>query len=105
MNIKYFFKVALFTLSILLISCSVTEEAPVVIEETKSEVAEAVKSEVSEEKLNVLATTPMIGAYVKEVGGDNINLYLSHFSPSTTFFHSNGTSSFLYLVGLIPCGT
>ena len=74
MNIKYFFKVALFTLSILLISCSVTEEAPVVIEETKSEVAEEVKSEVSEEKLNVLATTPMIGAYVKEVGGDNINL-------------------------------
>ena len=74
MNIKYFFKVALFTLSILLISCSVTEEAPVVIEETKSEVAEEVKSEVSEEKLNVLATTPMIGDYVKEVGGDNINL-------------------------------
>ena len=35
MNIKYFLKVALFTLSILLISCSVTEEAPVVIEETK----------------------------------------------------------------------
>ena len=31
MNIKYFLKVALFTLSILLISCSVTEEAPVVI--------------------------------------------------------------------------
>ena len=74
MNIKYFLKVALFTLSILLISCSVTEEAPVVIEETKSEVAEEVKSEVSEEKLNVLATTPMIGDYVKEVAGDNINL-------------------------------
>ena len=66
MNIKYFFKVALFTLSILLISCSVTEEAPVVNEE--------IKSEVVEEKLNVLATTPMIGEYVKEVGGDNINL-------------------------------
>ena len=63
MKFKNIFNIAIFTLSVLLISCGVAEEEPKVADEVKSET-----------KINVLATTPMIGEYVKEVAGDNINL-------------------------------
>jgi ABC-type Zn uptake system ZnuABC Zn-binding protein ZnuA len=66
MNFKYKLRAILFTISLLLISCGVTEdEAPSLVEEASSTVIE---------KINVLATTPMIGDYIEEIGGDNINL-------------------------------
>ena len=62
---KNLFKVSLIVASLVMFSCAAEEELPVVVEETSSEATE---------KLNVLATTPMIGEYVSEIGGDNINL-------------------------------
>ena len=62
---KNLFKVSLIVASLVMFSCAAEEELPVVVEETSSEATE---------KLNVLATTPMIGEYVSEIGGNNINL-------------------------------
>ena len=66
MKLKYIFRVALFTLAIFLVSCgTVEEDTPLEIVETSSEVTE---------KINVVATTPMLGDFINEIGGDNINL-------------------------------
>ena len=63
MSFKYMFKTALLSLTILLFACSTTEEAPSMSSGNDSA-----------EKINVLATTPMIGEYVNQVAGDNVNL-------------------------------
>ena len=63
MSFKYLFKTALLSLTILLFACSTTEEAPSIS-----------TSDDSSEKINVLATTPMIGEYVSQVAGNNVNL-------------------------------
>ena len=58
MKTRPMYKIGAIILSIILIACgsgSTTEEA-------------------SSEKINVLATTPMLGDFVNEIGGDNINL-------------------------------
>ena len=69
MKLKYIFRVALFTLAIFLVSCgTVEEDTPLEIVETSSEVTEVT------EKINVVATTPMLGDFINEIGGDNINL-------------------------------
>ena len=63
MSLKYMFKTALLSLTILLFACSTTEEAPSIS-----------SSDDSAGKINVLATTPMIGEYVSQVAGNNVNL-------------------------------
>ena len=63
MSFKYMFKTALLSLTILLFACSTTEEAPSIS-----------SSDDSAGKINVLATTPMIGEYVSQVAGNNVNL-------------------------------
>ena len=55
------FKIAILTLSIVLIAC--TGGSP-----------EAGCPEIDDREINVVATTPMIGEFVNQVGGDNINL-------------------------------
>ena len=59
MKLKYIFRVALFTLAIFLVSCgTVEEDTPLEIVETSSEVTEVT------EKINVVATTPMLGDFI-----------------------------------------
>ena len=61
MKNKVFYKVAVLTLSLVLIACSGGTE-------------EAGCPEINDRQINVVATTPMIGEFVSQVGGDNINL-------------------------------
>jgi len=59
------YKIGAIFLSIILIACgsgSTTEESGSTTEDPSSD------------KINVLATTPMLGDFVNEIGGDNINL-------------------------------
>ena len=61
---KNLIKSSLIIASLALFACEADEDLPI-IEESSSEASG---------KLNVLATTPMIGEYVDQIGGDNINL-------------------------------
>ena len=61
MNNKPRFKFAILTLSLVLVACSGGS-------------AEAGCPEIENREINVVATTPMIGEFVSQVGGDNINL-------------------------------
>ena len=61
MKNKVFYKIAVLTLSLILIACSGGTE-------------EAGCPEINDRQINVVATTPMIGEFVSQVGGDNINL-------------------------------
>ena len=61
MKNKVFYKIAVLTLSLILIACS-------------GETEEAGCPEINDRQINVVATTPMIGEFVSQVGGDNINL-------------------------------
>ena len=61
---KKLLKSSLIIASLALFACEADEDLPI-IEESSSEASG---------KLNVLATTPMIGEYVDQIGGDNINL-------------------------------
>ena len=61
MNNKARFKFAILTLSLVLVACSGGS-------------AEAGCPEIENREINVVATTPMIGEFVSQVGGDNINL-------------------------------
>ena len=57
---KNLIKLSLIIASLALFACEAEEEMAV--------------AEITSEKLNVVATTPMIGEYVDQIGGDNINL-------------------------------
>ena len=61
MNNKPRFKFAILMLSLVLVACSGGS-------------AEAGCPEIDNREINVVATTPMIGEFVSQVGGDNINL-------------------------------
>jgi len=61
LNNKPRFKFAILTLSLVLVACSGGS-------------AEAGCPEIDNREINVVATTPMIGEFVSQVGGDNINL-------------------------------
>ena len=60
MNHNKFFKFGVVALSIVLIACTGGSEAGC--------------AELGDRNLNVVATTPMVGEFVNQVGGDNINL-------------------------------
>ena len=60
MNNNKFFKFGVIALSIVLIACTGESEAGC--------------PELGDRNLNVVATTPMVGEFVNQVGGDNINL-------------------------------
>ena len=60
MNHNKFFKFGVVALSIVLIACTGGSEAGC--------------PELGDRNLNVVATTPMVGEFVNQVGGDNINL-------------------------------
>ena len=60
MNHNKFFKFGVVVLSIVLIACTGGSEAG--------------GPELGDRNLNVVATTPMVGEFVNQVGGDNINL-------------------------------
>ena len=65
MKTRLMYKIGAIFLSIILIACgsgSTTEESGSTTEDPSSD------------KINVLATTPMLGDFVNEIGGDNINL-------------------------------
>ena len=65
MKTRPMYKIGAIFLSIILIACgsgSTTEESGSTTEDPSSD------------KINVLATTPMLGDFVNEIGGDNINL-------------------------------
>ena len=62
MKSKAIFKFGVITLSIVLVACS------------GGSLDEAGCPAIEDRKINVVATTPMIGEFVSQVGGDNINL-------------------------------
>ena len=74
MFLKHLSKLALISISVMIFfACESAEET--ITEVVSSEDSTEVVIESEElEKLNVLATTPMIGEYVKQVGSDNIDL-------------------------------
>ena len=76
MNFKRFLKLAVLCMSVLIIfACeSVDEPAQESQVNTEAVTTEAVTTEESVDKLSVLATTPMIAEYVRQVGNDNIDL-------------------------------
>ena len=76
MNFKHFLKLAVLCMSVLIIfACeSVDEPAQESQVNTEAVTTEAVTTEESVDKLSVLATTPMIAEYVRQVGNDNIDL-------------------------------
>ena len=63
MVLKNFLKIALVCMSIFVIACENIEEE-----------SSSLAVEESTQRLNVLATTPMLAEYVRQVGSDNIDL-------------------------------
>ena len=61
MKNKYSFKFGVIVLSLVLIACSVGS-------------TDAGCPEIDGREINVVATTPMIGEFVNQIGGDSINL-------------------------------
>ena len=62
MNNKLFYKISVLALSLVLIACS------------GGTAEEEGCPEINDRQINVVATTPMIGEFVSQVGGDNISL-------------------------------
>ena len=58
MRTRPIYKIGAIVLSIVLIACG----------------AGSTTDEVTSDKINVLATTPMLGDFVNQIGGENINL-------------------------------
>ena len=71
MNFKRFLKLAVFCMSVLIIFACESVDEPVQESQVNNE---AVTTEESVDKISVLATTPMIAEYVRQVGNDNIDL-------------------------------
>ena len=81
MRFKYILKFAVITMLLLIVACGNGDEASTTTVE-ESSVEESTSTTTVEESsveepsatLTVLATTPMIGEFVKQVAGDNIEL-------------------------------
>ena len=71
MNFKRFLKLAVLCMSVLIIFACESVDEPAQESQVNNE---AVTTEESVDKLSVLATTPMIAEYVRQVGNDNIDL-------------------------------
>ena len=71
MNFKRFLKLAVLCMSVLIILACESVDEPVQEGQVNNE---AVSIEETVDKLSVLATTPMIAEYVRQVGNDNIDL-------------------------------
>ena len=71
MNFKRFLKLAVLCMSVLIILACESVDEPVQEGQVNNE---AVSTEETVDKLSVLATTPMIAEYVRQVGNDNIDL-------------------------------
>jgi len=71
MNFKRFLKLAVLCMSVLIIFACESVDEPAQESQVNNE---AVITEESVDKLSVLATTPMIAEYVRQVGNDNIDL-------------------------------
>ena len=71
MNFKHFLKLAVLCMSVLIIFACESVDEPAQESQVNNE---AVTTEESVEKISVLATTPMIAEYVRQVGNDNIDL-------------------------------
>ena len=71
MNFKRFLKLAVLCMSVLIIFACESVDEPAQESQVNNE---AVTTEESVEKISVLATTPMIAEYVRQVGNDNIDL-------------------------------
>ena len=86
MNFKHFLKLAVLCMSVLIIFACESVDEPAQESQVNTEAVtteavtteavttEAVTTEESVDKLSVLATTPMIAEYVRQVGNDNIDL-------------------------------
>ena len=76
MNFKRFLKLAVLCMSVLIIFACESVDEPAQESQVNNEAVttEAVTTEESVDKLSVLATTPMIAEYVRQVGNDNIDL-------------------------------
>ena len=71
MNFKRFLKLAVLCMSVLIIFACESVDEPAQESQVNNE---AITTEESVEKISVLATTPMIAEYVRQVGNDNIDL-------------------------------
>ena len=88
MNFKRFLKLAVLCMSVLIIFACESVDEPAQESQVNNEAVttEAVTTEESVDKLSVLATTPMIAEYVRQVGNDNIDL--SILMPYSAYPHS-----------------
>ena len=81
MSLNYLVKFAVITMLLLIVACgngdetlTTTVKESSVEETTSNKTVEESSVEESNDKLLVLATTPMIGELVKQVAGDNIEV-------------------------------
>lgn len=90
-------KFSLISIAIFMIACGNDDES-----------SEIQIEESSEKQINVLATTPMLGEYVKQVAGDNINVDIlmpysadpHHFEPSPQDVTKIESADLVFYVGL-----
>ena len=71
---KKFATLALISFSLLVFACESAEENVTEVVTQENNTTEIAIENESVEKINVLATTPMIAEYVRQVGNDNIDL-------------------------------
>ena len=90
-------KFSLISIAIFMIACGNDDES-----------SEIQIEESPEKQINVLATTPMLGEYVKQVAGDNINVDIlmpysadpHHFEPSPQDVTKIESADLVFYVGL-----
>ena len=90
-------KFSLISIAIFMIACGNDDES-----------SEIQIEESPEKQINVLATTPMLGEYVKQVAGDNINVDIlmpysadpHHFEPSPQYVTKIESADLVFYVGL-----
>ena len=106
MRLKYMLTIAIMCMAVFLIACGNNEEEISVVQDSGTEVT--ITAEDSGKNLAVLATTPMLGEFVKKVAGENIEVQVlmpyavdpHHFEPSPQDVKKINEADLVFYVGL-----
>ena len=106
MRLKYMLTIAIMCMAVFLIACGNNEEEISVVQDSGTEVT--ITAEDSDKNLAVLATTPMLGEFVKKVAGENIEVQVlmpyavdpHHFEPSPQDVKKINEADLVFYVGL-----
>ena len=106
MRLKYMLTIAIMCMAVFLIACGNNEEEISVVQDSGTEVT--ITAEDSGKNLAVLATTPMLGEFVKKVAGENIEVQVlmpyavdpHNFEPSPQDVKKINEADLVFYVGL-----